>query len=67
MLATSFRAAQRGNKARQRGAPNRLQTDFKLVQSLGAGEFSQVWKVRDKEGKVWAVKAGKSYTGTKNR
>jgi mitosis inhibitor protein kinase SWE1 len=47
---------------------NRLDKDFVLLQSLGAGAFSQVWKVRERaSGAVWAVKAGKPYTGKKNR
>lgn len=46
----------------------RLETDFALVENLGSGAFSQVWKVREKKtGKVFAVKAGKPYTGAKNR
>lgn len=46
----------------------RLERDFSLVQALGAGEFSSVWKVRHKgDGKVWAVKTGRPYTGAKNR
>lgn len=46
----------------------RLETDFALVENLGNGAFSQVWKVREKKtGKVFAVKAGKPYTGAKNR
>ncbi|KIR68063.1 WEE/WEE-UNCLASSIFIED protein kinase, partial [Cryptococcus bacillisporus CA1873] len=46
----------------------RLETDFALVENLGSGAFSQVWKAREKKtGKVFAVKAGKPYTGVKNR
>ena len=46
----------------------RLEKDFVLVQSVGSGEFSKVWKVRGKkDGRLWAVKAGKPYTGLKNR
>ncbi|ODN83545.1 hypothetical protein L202_01667 [Cryptococcus amylolentus CBS 6039] len=46
----------------------RLETDFTLVDNLGSGAFSQVWKAREKKtGKVYAVKAGKPYTGIKNR
>jgi hypothetical protein len=47
---------------------NKLDRDFVLVQGIGAGEFSQVWKVRSRrDGRVSAVKAGKMYTGVKNR
>lgn len=46
----------------------KLERDFTLVQALGAGEFSSVWKVRHKgDGKMWAVKTGRPYTGVKNR
>ena len=52
----------------QKGTAGRLEKDFTIVQSVGTGEFSHVWKVRDKhEGRFWAVKAGKPYTGQKNR
>jgi mitosis inhibitor protein kinase SWE1 len=67
MLAASFRAQGVTKNRAVSGAANRLQRDFEVVQSLGAGEFSQVWKVKDKRGKVFAVKAGKPYTGSKNR
>lgn len=47
---------------------NKLDADFVLVQGIGAGEFSQVWKVRSRrDGAVSAVKAGKPYMGVKNR
>ncbi|KAK8854579.1 hypothetical protein IAR55_003318 [Kwoniella newhampshirensis] len=46
----------------------RLEKDFLVVQSLGSGSFSQVWKVRErKSGRFYAVKAGKPYSGAKNR
>nr|XP_031863917.1 uncharacterized protein CI109_000561 [Kwoniella shandongensis]KAA5530989.1 hypothetical protein CI109_000561 [Kwoniella shandongensis] len=46
----------------------RLEKDFVIVQSLGSGAFSQVWKVKEKKtGRFYAVKAGKPYTGAKNR
>lgn len=44
--------------------PNR---DLEVVAPLGSGSFSQVWKVKDSKGKLYAVKAGKPYTGSKNR
>lgn len=47
---------------------DKFERDFTLIQSLGGGAFSRVWKVRDKvSGGLWAVKAGKPYTGHKNR
>jgi len=47
---------------------NRLATDFVIQQSLGKGEFSQVWSVQEKlTGNIFAVKAGRPYTGVKNR
>ena len=71
MLATSFAAHSSKSSPPTMSAKDitgRLERDFVLVQSLGRGEFSQVWKVRDKKvGRLWAVKAGKSYTGYKNR
>ena len=69
MLAASFRA-QEGGAARAvaSGGGSRLDTDFVIVQALGKGAFSQVWKVKEKAtGKLFAVKAGKPYTGYKNR
>ncbi|WVN86162.1 uncharacterized protein L203_101323 [Cryptococcus depauperatus CBS 7841] len=56
-------------KGRFRGDDiSRLETDFILIKNLGAGAFSQVWKVQEKEtGKIYAVKAGRPYTGIKNR
>ncbi|RXK42292.1 WEE/WEE-UNCLASSIFIED protein kinase [Tremella mesenterica] len=47
---------------------DRLNQEYTVMQCLGSGAFSKVWKVKDKkEGKLWAVKAGKVYTGAKNR
>ena len=47
---------------------SRLDHDFTLVGNLGKGEFSQVWKVMEKStGTMYAVKAGRPYTGYKNR
>ena len=47
---------------------SRLDKDFAIVQSLGKGEFSQVWKVVEKStGTMYAVKAGRTYAGHKNR
>lgn len=55
------------DEARAAGA-GRFERDFALVQALGNGEFSQVWKVRSKaDGNIWAVKTGRPYTGFKNR
>lgn len=46
----------------------RFGRDFTLVQALGTGEFSSVWKVRHREsGELFAVKAGKAFTGQKSR
>lgn len=80
MLAASYRAAadsppsapiqpiasKRAFPASNRGLrlPNR---DLEVVAPLGSGSFSQVWKVKDSKGKLYAVKAGKPYTGAKNR
>lgn len=69
MLASTYRAhASKPNHDVIDYRRNRLDKDFVLLQSLGAGAFSQVWKVRErKSGEVSAVKAGKPYTGKKNR
>lgn len=71
MLAAAYKAQATPNAST--GVPvsqkrGRLDQDFIIVNSMGKGEFSQVWKVKDRaEGKCWAVKAGKPYTGMKNR
>jgi mitosis inhibitor protein kinase SWE1 len=72
MLAASYKAhrssAPPGPTGAAKRIAGRLERDFVLLQSLGSGEFSQVWKVRDKKhGRLWAVKAGKPYTGYTNR
>lgn len=71
MLAQAYRAqAPRpaGSGPVGSGKSGRLERDFTIVQALGAGEFSQVWKVKEKStGLLFAVKAGKPYTGYKNR
>ncbi|WVW85353.1 hypothetical protein I302_107391 [Kwoniella bestiolae CBS 10118] len=55
-------------KPNKRGSASRLEKDFTVVQTLGSGAFSQVLKVREKStGHLYAVKAGKPYTGAKNR
>lgn len=77
MLATSFRthgpeiesvwadSPIRAGKSVLRG---RFEDDFQIVQSLGVGAFSQVWKVCEKKtGSMYAVKAGKPFTGFKSR
>jgi mitosis inhibitor protein kinase SWE1 len=52
----------------QKLASGRLERDFVMLESIGKGGFSQVWKVKEKSsGKLLAVKAGKPYTGVKNR
>ncbi|OCF40718.1 WEE protein kinase [Kwoniella heveanensis CBS 569] len=52
----------------KRGATTRLDKDFTVIETLGSGAFSQVLKVREKaSGRLYAVKAGKPYTGAKNR
>jgi len=59
MLATAFKSDAPGN---------RLGAEFRIRHSLGKGEFSQVWSVQEKvTGKIFAVKAGRPYTGVKNR
>lgn len=46
----------------------RLEREYVVLSKLGEGEFSQVYKAREKMGgTVVAVKAGKPYTGNKNR
>ncbi|KAK4686599.1 mitosis inhibitor protein kinase SWE1, partial [Tremellales sp. Uapishka_1] len=65
MLAATFKAHESLPRKGDRG--NRFDKDFVLIESLGGGAFSKVWKVRDKKGGVWAVKAGKPYSGSKNR
>ncbi|WWC93348.1 hypothetical protein V866_000182 [Kwoniella sp. B9012] len=57
------------NGHRSKKAPlSRLEKDFTVIQTLGSGAFSQVLKVREKSsGRLYAVKAGKPYTGAKNR
>jgi mitosis inhibitor protein kinase SWE1 len=68
MLAASFRAQAMIGSTTQGGSANKLNRDFVIMQSLGRGEFSQVWKVKEKKtGRMYAVKAGRAYTGTKNR
>ncbi|KAL7422403.1 mitosis inhibitor protein kinase swe1 [Cryptotrichosporon argae] len=69
MLSASYRAdANADGPTRSADSGNRLERDFEIVRALGQGEFSRVWEVRDKkQGNVWAVKAGKPYTGFKNR
>ena len=49
---------------------SRLQRQFNLKDGkpLGNGEYGQVWKVTDKrKGMAFAVKAGKKFSGTKDR
>jgi mitosis inhibitor protein kinase SWE1 len=46
----------------------RFEKDFVMLEPIGNGEFSTVWKVKEKKtGKVWAVKRGKPYLGLKDR
>ncbi|KAJ9111229.1 hypothetical protein QFC22_006604 [Naganishia vaughanmartiniae] len=50
------------------GTDSRFERDFVLLGPIGVGEFSTVWKVREKRnGTVWAVKRGKPYVGEKDR
>lgn len=67
MLAASFKV--QATAAELIAVPgNRLEKDFVIEKSLGQGEFSNVWEVRDrKTGQLFAVKAGRPYTGSKNR
>lgn len=73
MLASSFRphgnpAAAGAGAGQSQVMSGRLERDFVMVKSIGCGEFSHVWNVKDKkDGRLWAVKAGKPYTGHKNR
>ncbi|WWC90462.1 uncharacterized protein L201_005397 [Kwoniella dendrophila CBS 6074] len=56
------------SKPTRKGVATRLEKDFTVIQTLGSGAFSQVLKVCEKSsGKLYAVKAGKPYTGAKNR
>ncbi|WWC71323.1 uncharacterized protein I206_105277 [Kwoniella pini CBS 10737] len=56
------------HKARSKRETTRLEKDFTVIQTLGSGAFSQVLKVCERSsGKLYAVKAGKPYTGVKNR
>jgi mitosis inhibitor protein kinase SWE1 len=46
----------------------RFEQDFVVLQPVGEGEFSTVWKVRGKRtGEIFAVKRGKAFTGGKDR
>lgn len=49
--------------------PNVLfERDFTLLEPLGQGEFSTVWKVKDKkDGLMYAVKRNKAFIGEKDR
>lgn len=68
MLAATFRAQGRDLRGQSSIHAGRFNSEFVIVQSLGRGEFSQVWKVREKTtGNVFAIKAGKTYTGYKHR
>ena len=68
MLSATFRAQADNKQGKLSKHGSRFNIDFTIVQSLGRGEFSQVWKVRERSsGKLFAVKAGKTYTGFKNR
>ena len=73
MLAATFRESSEAIEGCPESEANkcksgRLDRDYDIIQSLGRGEFSQVWKVREKNnGRLWAIKAGKPYTGYKNR
>jgi hypothetical protein len=50
------------------GTDSKFERDFVLLGPIGVGEFSTVWKVREKrDGTVWAVKRGKPYVGEKDR
>lgn len=49
--------------------PNRLDTDFVTLRTLGSGVASDAWAVQEREtGAVWAVKRSKTeYTGPRDR
>jgi hypothetical protein len=50
------------------GGITRFERDFILLEPVGNGEFSTVWKVKEKSTKtIWAVKRGKPYLGKKDR
>lgn len=47
---------------------SKFERDFVMLEPIGQGEFSTVWKVRDKRtGGLWAVKRGKPFIGLKDR
>ena len=46
----------------------RFEKDYVMLEPIGNGEFSTVWKVKEKKtGQLWAVKRGKPYLGLKDR
>lgn len=64
------------SKAPKQGRPSlsgspvvtRFEKDYVMLEPIGNGEFSTVWKVKEKKtGKLWAVKRGKPYLGLKDR
>lgn len=47
---------------------SKFEKDFTMLEPIGNGEFSTVWKVKQKSnGLLWAVKRGKPYRGMKDR
>ncbi|ORX38288.1 hypothetical protein BD324DRAFT_588590 [Kockovaella imperatae] len=67
-LSQAKKASKVGSNEALRVGGSRLDKEFAIVHSLGKGEFSQVWKVVEKStGVMYAVKAGRTYTGYKNR
>lgn len=69
MLAATFQAqGTHGGRPHFAGPGNMINSDFVIMEILGQGEFSTVWKVKEKKsGQLFAVKAGRPYTGKKNR
>jgi mitosis inhibitor protein kinase SWE1 len=50
------------------GGASRFEREYVMLEPIGNGEFSTVWKVKErKTGGIWAVKRGKPYLGVKDR
>jgi membrane-associated tyrosine/threonine-specific cdc2-inhibitory kinase len=49
--------------------PNRLQSDFEVIEKIGEGSFGEAFKVRSRQdGRLYAVKKAKEqYLGYKDR
>lgn len=54
--------------AEEKRTGGRFEQDFVVLAPVGRGEFSTVWKVREKSsGDIFAVKRGKAFSGAKDR